>query len=83
MILPTTSGSSAYDDITNGTSVQTANNISYTLTWLVTESTAPAHKVIKVTVTWTDSTNQTQSMVLESIVGKVDVKKSGLYMQSL
>lgn len=73
----------AYDDIGSGNETTTSNNTTYTTVWTVTDVEDPPHKVIQVTVTWTDSTAQSQSVTLETIIGQVDPAKSGEVMQGL
>lgn len=73
----------AYDDISSGSETVSNNSTTYTTTWNVTNVSDPPHKVIQVTVSWSDSAGQTQSVTLESIVGEVDPAKSGEVMQGL
>ncbi|MCH9770229.1 MAG: prepilin-type N-terminal cleavage/methylation domain-containing protein [Gammaproteobacteria bacterium] len=82
-VLDTTVGATAYEDLTAGTTNTTVNHTTYTVTWAVTENTAPDYKTIKVTVSWTDPKNVSQSVVLESIVGKVDPDLSGQIMEDI
>lgn len=73
----------SYDNIISGNQTVTLNNTSYNVVWVVTTNTAPDYKTIQVTVSWTDSENRGQSVVQESIVAKIDVTKSGQYMEGL
>lgn len=79
----TTAGVKAYDDIAGGSSSFSGTSTSYTLTWTVAESTDPPYKAITITVTWTDAAGGSQSVTLDTIVGKVDPAMSGTIMQGL
>ena len=82
-VIDTTAGKAAYEDIASGSTTVAKTSTTYTVTWTVTEQTAPDHKVIQVTVTWTDRKNTAQSISLSTIVGKVDPSSSGTIMQGL
>lgn len=82
-VIETTGGATAYDDISSGTSSVVGNNVTYTLTWTVTNVSSPPHKSIRVTVSWTDSGNKSESITLDSIVSPSDPAKSGEYMKGL
>ena len=64
----TTSGYSAYQDITSGTNSVTGVNATYTLTWTVTENIEPNYKTVDVNVTWTGGTRQAESITLSTII---------------
>lgn len=82
-VINTTGGKKAYDDIASGTSTVSGTSTTYTVTWTVTDNSSPPHKVVRVTVSWTDSKNVAQSVTLDSIVGKVDPTTSGQVTQGL
>ncbi len=81
--IPVTSGSTAYDDIVSGTSSVTRNAVSYTLSWTVTEVVNPPHKVVSVSVTWTDSTNENRTVTLSSQISPVDPVTSGQTLEGV
>lgn len=83
VVLNSAAGSPAYEDISSGNSTVTGMNGTYNLNWTVTENMTPSYKTIRVTVTWTDQSNQTQNITLDSIIGKMDPTASGRVMQNL
>lgn len=82
-VVNTTPGYTAYQDIANGTQTVTKPTATYTLTWTVTNNTAPDYKTITVTASWVDNRNVTQTTTLTSIVGKIDPTTSGNVMKNL
>lgn len=82
-VLSTTAGFRAYQDIVSGTQTVTKPTATYTLTWTITDNTAPDYKTAVVTVTWVDPTNVTQTTTLSTIIGKVDPAVSGNVTQNL
>lgn len=81
--IATGGGGVAYDDIASGTQTVTGANTDYTLTWTVTDVVSPPHKLLTVTVSWTDTANNAQSITLNSIVAPNDPEVSGTVMNSL
>ncbi len=81
--LDSADGSPAYNEIVNGNEVVVNNNTTYTVSWVVTDVASPPYKQVVVTVTWSTSSNQTESITLESIIGQVDPVKTGEVMQGL
>lgn len=49
----------------------------FSRSWSVTSSASPAYKTVTVTVSWTDSRNQSQSAVLTSRISGIDPTRSG------
>lgn len=82
-VITTTAGKKAYDDIVNGTSSVVGVSATYTLTWTVTDNVSPPYKTVRVTVTWTDSTNTSRTITLDTVIGKVDPVTSGKATQAL
>lgn len=82
-VLDTTAGKKAYQDIASGSSTVSGTNATYNVVWTVTEVNDPPYKTIQVTVTWTDASNQSQTITLSSIVAKIDPKISGSISQGL
>jgi Tfp pilus assembly protein PilV len=82
-VLDTTSGKTAYEDIASGSTSVTKASATYAVSWNVTENTSPDHKVIDVTVTWVDQKNQSHSITISTIVGKINPATSGTIMQGL
>jgi type IV pilus modification protein PilV len=82
-VLNTTSGFIAYQDIATGSSNVSKTTATYTVAWTITANTAPDYKTAAVTVTWTDPMNTTQTVTLNSIIGKIDPAVSGAGMASL
>lgn len=81
--LETTAGKVAYDDIATGSTVVSGATASYTVSWTVTTNTAPAHKVIVVSVSWTGPSGATQTMRLDTIIGRVSPSHAGEVMEAL
>jgi len=70
----------SYDSISSNTSTPETtaiNNITYTTTWTVTESTEPYYKDISITVNWTGKDNLNKSFVSETIIVRDDPGNSG------
>ena len=82
-VLDTTSGKTAYQDIVSGNTTVTKASATYTVTWTVSELSNPDHKTVTVTVSWTDRKNTARSIVLSSIIGKIDPANAGAVMQGL
>ncbi len=76
-------GLPAYQNIASGTSTQSDPNTSYNLAWTVTDVLTPPHKIIRVDVSWIDSSNTSQTVTLDSIIGKTDPRESGKVAASL
>ncbi|SME94233.1 prepilin-type N-terminal cleavage/methylation domain-containing protein [Pseudogulbenkiania subflava] len=53
------------------------SSANFSRSWSVASSTSPAYKTVTVTVSWTDSRNQSQSAVLTSRISGIDPKRSG------
>lgn len=81
--LTTAGGTPSYEQIVNGSQTTTNNNTTYTTSWVVTTVSSPPYKTVAITVSWTNSANQTESVSLESIIGAVDPAKTGQVMQGL
>lgn len=77
--LLTTSGYTAYQDITSSTSAQTVTGTSatYNQSWTVTTNTNPDYKIVTVTVSWTSQLNTAESVRLSTIIGENDPAASG------
>lgn len=82
-VLTTTTGYTAYDDIVSGSSVVTGDTTNYNLAWTVTDQTNPDRKEVQITATWTDASNATQTLTLDTMIGRVDPTVSGVLMQAL
>lgn len=82
-VLTTTPGATAYDDISGGSTNVAGVSATYSLSWTVTDNTDPPHKVIVVTVSWTDPAGSAQSVMLTTIVAPADPSVSGRIMQGL
>lgn len=81
--LTTAEGTPSYEQILSGTQTTTNNNTTYTTAWTVTTVASPPYKTVAITVSWTSSSNATESVSLESIIGAVDPTKTGAVMQGL
>jgi Tfp pilus assembly protein PilV len=79
-VLNNTGGYSSYQGIASGTSTTTGSNATYTVTWTVTSSTNPTHKVVDVTVGWTDRRGAAQSVRLISDVAGIEPANSAAVM---
>ena len=83
-VLDATTGKVAYADIaTQSAQVVTVNGINYTVNRTVMEEQVypnPEYKKLEVTVTWTDRTGTDHSVLLTSIISKVDPALSGSSM---
>jgi Tfp pilus assembly protein PilV len=75
-VLTTTSGYTAYQNITSGSSVTAGTTTNYTVTWTVTTTANPSYKNINVTVSWTDRRNISRSIVLISNVAGIQPANS-------
>lgn len=82
-VVNTVAGKTAYADIASGSTTTTKASTTYTLAWSVTESTNPDYKTVQVTVSWTDRRNTPRSIVLATIIGKIDPANSQTIMQAL
>lgn len=82
-VIPTTSGQNAYDDIISGSSSVVKATTTYNLSWTVTTNTNPDYKTVRITVSWTDSRNQSKTVVFDTIIGKVNPADTGKISQSL
>ena len=74
-------GQKSYASITTGETDKVVSGTSFKVKWDVTDQTNPDHKQVKVTVSWVNSKSETQAVVLNSIVGKIDPVTSGKIMQ--
>lgn len=75
-----TGASNSYNSITSNTSspeTTIVNNITYTTTWTVTNSTAPYYKNVSIRVNWTGKDNLNKSFVSETIIVRDDPGSSG------
>lgn len=92
--ITSTPGQFAYDDITNGSQINTGLTATFTTNWYVTTATdTPARKNVRVVVTWTDSagvahtaTNAgaTNSAVyIDSIITQINPTDAGVAAQNL
>lgn len=72
--LTTISGKFAYNDIVSSATADSMStgNTTFSRTWTVTTVASPAYKILNVQVTWVDSTNQTQSIQLSTVVAGID-----------
>lgn len=68
----TTAGYTAYADIASGSGTPTVNGTAYTVTWTVTDFTAPDYKNVNISVSWSDRYGSSQSVVLNSDIAGVD-----------
>lgn len=82
-VVDTTAGKTAYADISSGSTTEIKASTTYTVSWAVTESTNPDYKTVQVTVSWTDRKNTPRSIVLATIIGKIDPANSQIIMQEL
>lgn len=82
-VLNTTAGKSAYEDIVSGSASVSKASATYAVSWSVSDEASPEHKVVTITVSWTDRQNQSRSIVLSSIIGKINPSGSAAVMQSL
>ncbi|EKD78019.1 MAG: hypothetical protein ACD_42C00077G0002 [uncultured bacterium] len=89
--LTSTTGYFAFDDITDSTAATTTNALgaTYSMTWTVTNSsdstdTPVNRKTIQVVVTWSNpSSTTTNSVAVESLVGRVDPAGSAKVSENL
>jgi Tfp pilus assembly protein PilV len=79
-VLNNTSGYTSYQGITSGSTTTTGSTATYTVTWTVTSSTNPTHKVIDVDVSWTDRRGTAQSVRLISDVAGIEPANSAAVM---
>ena len=79
----TAEGTPSYEQITSGSSTVVQSGSSFSTVWTVTELSSPNRKTVQVVVSWTDATNQSQSITLDSIIGEINPKISGVIMEAL
>ena len=82
-VLATTVGQFAYADIVSGNSSSSSEGTTYTLTWTVTNNTAPIRKNVNVAVSWPDAVGTSHTFTLSTIIISVDPAASGKIAQSL
>jgi Tfp pilus assembly protein PilV len=81
--ITTSAGFTAYSDIVSGSSSVTRNSVTYSLVWTVTDVLSPPHKVISISVSWTDSTNTLRTVSLSSHVSPIDPVTGAKYLEGL
>lgn len=79
-VLNTTSGYTAYQNITTSSSSTTVANTTYTTNWTVTTNTSPAYKNISIQVSWTDRRGNAQSVRIVTNVASIDPSQPKDYM---
>ncbi|MFZ2315059.1 MAG: hypothetical protein WAW86_05320 [Gammaproteobacteria bacterium] len=81
-VLNTTSGYTAFQDITSsaGATTTVRGNTSYTITWVVTPHINPTYKTIDVTISWTDTQSNTQSIKLVTQTAGINPSNSASIM---
>lgn len=70
-------GVRAFNDINNGSETISRANTTYTLSWTVTDITAPKQKVVTTTISWLDNQNKSQSINLSSVISEHDPSEQG------
>ncbi|MBV9575396.1 MAG: hypothetical protein JO149_02095 [Gammaproteobacteria bacterium] len=80
VVLTTTTGFSAYQDIASGSKSTTLGSTTYTIAWTVTTSTSPAYKTIDTTVSWRDRYGSAQSIRLVTRVASLDPGSPASFM---
>lgn len=78
--LRTFATNSDYNSITTGSdtiAVSTGSNAALTRSWTVTDVASPNYKIVIVSVGWTGSDNQTDSVSLTSYISMADPVASG------
>lgn len=68
---------SAYASIVTGSDSVTSGSAVYTRSWVVTGYVSPARKQIALNVSWTDSSNDLQSVKLDTVIASNDPKLTG------
>jgi len=68
---------STYASIVTGSDSVTSGSAVYTRSWVVTGYASPARKQITLNVSWTDSTNDLQSVKLDTVIASNDPKLTG------
>lgn len=70
--LRTADGSPSYDEIVSSSFPDTiiGTTTNYSVSWVVTDVADPPHKVVTVTVAWTDPRGDAQSISISTIVGE-------------
>lgn len=81
--IATVDGTPSYEEIVSGSSTTVQSGTSFSIIWTVTDLTSPDRKTVQLTVSWTDATNQSQSITLNGIIGKINPKTSGAVMEAL
>jgi type IV pilus assembly protein PilV len=74
--IPAGGGATAYADIANGSDAVTSSGVTYARAWTVETKTAPDHKVLAVTVSWSGGGKQ-ETLTLTTIIGATDPALSG------
>jgi type IV pilus modification protein PilV len=80
--LATASGVTAYADIADGSDTVKTAKASYARAWTVEAKTAPDHKRVTVTVTWT-ATGRTESVTLVTNITPLEPALSGKLITGL
>lgn len=70
----------AYNDITDGAQNISISSTDFAMNWTVTTNTNPDHKIVAVTINWTDHHNDNQNVTLTSIISKMDPAAEGVVM---
>ncbi len=70
-VIKTTAGKAAWADLANG-SDSVSSNATYTRNWVVANAATDPMRRVSVSVSWTDRSNQVQSVTLNSVISKTD-----------
>lgn len=79
-VLNNISGYASWQGIASGSAVTVGKSATYTTTWTVTSYTNPTWKKVRVTVTWTDSRGNSQSIEQDMNIAAVDFQFSAAIM---
>ncbi len=70
-VMKTTTGRAAWADLANG-SDSVSSNATYTRNWTVANAATDPMRRVSVSVSWTDRSNQVQSVTLNSVISRTD-----------
>lgn len=72
--LTTTTGYFAYSDIVSSTAAEISTGVgaTYSMTWTVTDATAPTRKAVNVVVTWTDPNGTSHSVSTNGVIASIN-----------
>lgn len=77
-----TGSGNSYANIASGSETVTGRNTTFALTWIVGDNVNPPYKTVDATVVWTAQDGVTRTVVVSSIIGRLDPVSIGRTLQT-